>query len=186
MTTFAWPSVKNPQSALWELRSNTQIFTSPLSQQSQTVELAGAKWYCSVAWNNLSRAEIAPIQALFYKMRGMANTVYLPRFGETAPIGSVSGSITVSSSTGSTVTLSSSSLSIGDFIQFENYEVKMIVGKSSSTYTIEPPFRTQPSSSSAVTYTNPSAIMRLDGTSVAINKTLEGVYSVTAGFLEAI
>jgi len=186
MTTFAWPSVKNPQSALWELRSNTQIFTSPLSQQSQTVELAGAKWYCSVAWNNLSRAEIAPIQALFYKLRGMANTVYLPRFGETDPIGSVSGSITVSSSTGSTVTLSSSSLSIGDFIQFANYEVKMIVGKSSSTYTIEPPFRTQPSSSSAVTYTNPSAIMRLDGTSVAINKTLEGVYSVTAGFLEAI
>jgi len=116
----------------------------------------------------------------------MANTVYLPRFGETAPIGSVSGSITVSSSTGSTVTLSSSSLSIGDFIQFENYEVKMIVGKSSSTYTIEPPFRTQPSSSSAVTYTNPSAIMRLDGTSVAINKMIEGVYSVTAGFLEAI
>jgi len=186
MTTFAWPSVKNPQSALWELRSNTQIFTSPLSQQSQTVELAGAKWYCSVAWNNLSRAEVAPIQALFYKLRGMANTVYLPRFGETAPIGSVSGSITVSSSTGSTVTLSSSSLSIGDFIQFENYEVKMIVGKSSSTYTIEPPFRTQPSSSSAVTYTNPSAIMRLDGTSVAINKMIEGVYSVTAGFLEAI
>lgn len=186
MTTFAWPSVKNPQSALWELRSNTQIFTSPLSQQSQTVELAGAKWYCSVAWNNLSRAEVAPIQALFYKMRGMANTVYLPRFGETAPIGSVSGSITVSSSTGSTVTLSSSSLSIGDFIQFENYEVKMIVGKSSSTYTIEPPFRTQPNSSSAVTYTNPSAIMRLDGTSVAINKMIEGVYSVTAGFLEAI
>jgi hypothetical protein len=186
MTTFAWPSVKNPQSALWELRSNTQIFTSPLSQQSQTVELAGAKWYCSVAWNNLSRAEVAPIQALFYKMRGMANTVYLPRFGETAPIGSVSGSITVSSSTGSTVTLSSSSLSIGDFIQFENYEVKMIVGKSSSTYTIEPPFRTQPSSSSAVTYTNPSAIMRLDGTSVAINKMIEGVYSLTAGFLEAI
>jgi hypothetical protein len=186
MTTFAWPSVKTPQSALWELRSNTQIFTSPLSQQSQTVELAGAKWYCSIAWNNLSRAEVAPIQALFYKMRGMANTVYLPRFGETAPIGTVSGSITVSSSTGSTVTLSSSSLSIGDFIQFANYEVKMIVGKASSTYTIEPPFRTQPSSSSAVTYTNPSAVMRLDGTSVAINKSLEGVYSVSAGFLEAI
>lgn len=186
MTTFAWPSVKNPQSALWELRSNTQIFTSPLSGQSQTVEMAGAKWYCSVAWNNLSRAEMAPIQALFYKMRGMANTVYLPRFGETAPIGSVSGSITVTSSTGSTATLSSSSLSIGDFIQFANYEVKMIVGKSSNVYTIEPPFRTQPSSSSAVTYTNPSAIMRLDGASVAINKTLEGVYSVTAGFLEAI
>lgn len=186
MTTFAWPSVKNPQSALWELRSNTQIFTSPLSGQSQTVELAGAKWYCSVAWNNLSRAEIAPIQALFYKMRGMANTVYLPRFGESAPQNSVSGSITVTSSTGSTATLSSSSLSIGDFIQFANYEVKMIVGKSSNVYTIEPPFRTQPSSSSSVTYTNPSAIMRLDGTSVAINKTLEGVYSVTAGFLEAI
>lgn len=186
MTTFAWPSVKNPQSALWELRSNTQIFTSPLSGQSQTVEMAGAKWYCSVAWNNLSRDEMSPIQALFYKMRGMANTVYLPRFGETAPIGSVSGSITVTSSTGSTATLSSSSLSIGDFIQFANYEVKMIVGKSSNVYTIEPPFRTQPSSSSAVTYTNPSAIMRLDGTSVAINKTLEGVYSITAGFLEAI
>jgi hypothetical protein len=186
MTTFAWPSVKTPQSALWELRSNTQIFTSPLSQQSQTVELAGAKWYCSVAWNNLSRAEVAPIQALFYKMRGMANTVYLPRFGETAPIGTVTGSITVSSSTGSTVTLSSSSLSIGDFIQFANYEVKMIVGKASSVYTIEPPFRTQPTASTSVTYNNPSSIMRLDGTSVAINKSLEGVYSVSAGFLEAI
>lgn len=186
MTTFAWPSVKTPQSALWELRSNTQIFTSPLSQQSQTVELAGAKWYCSVAWNNLSRAEVAPIQALFYKMRGMANTVYLPRFGETAPIGTVTGSITVSSSTGSTATLSSSSLSIGDFIQFTNYEVKMIVGKASSVYTIEPPFRTQPTASTSVTYNNPSAIMRLDGTSVAINKSLEGVYSVSAGFLEAI
>ena len=186
MTTFAWPSVKTPQSALWELRSNTQIFTSPLSQQSQTVELAGAKWYCSVAWNNLSRAEVAPIQALFYKMRGMANTVYLPRFGETAPIGTVTGSITVTSSTGSTATLSSSSLSIGDFIQFTNYEVKMIVGKASSVYTIEPPFRTQPTASTSVTYNNPSAIMRLDGTSVAINKTLEGVYSVSAGFLEAI
>jgi hypothetical protein len=186
MTTFAWPSVKTPQSALWELRSNTQIFTSPLSQQSQTVELAGAKWYCSVAWNNLSRSEVAPIQALFYKMRGMANTVYLPRFGETAPIGTVTGSITVSSSTGSTVTLSSSSLSIGDFIQFTNYEVKMIVGKASSVYTIEPPFRTQPTASTSVTYNNPSAIMRLDGTSVAINKSLEGVYSVSAGFLEAI
>jgi hypothetical protein len=62
----------------------------------------------------------------------------------------------------------------------------MIVGKASSVYTIEPPFRTQPTASTSVTYNNPSAIMRLDGTSVAINKSLEGVYSVSAGFLEAI
>jgi hypothetical protein len=129
---------------------------------------------------------MAPIQALLYKMRGMANTVYLPRFGETAPIGTVSGSITVTSSTGSTATLSSSSLSIGDFIQFANYEVKMIVGKASNVYTIEPPFRTQPTASNSVTYNSPSSIMRLDGSSVSINKSLEAVYSISAGFLEAI
>ncbi|NBS83047.1 MAG: hypothetical protein EBS62_15120 [Betaproteobacteria bacterium] len=59
---LSWsPSDPAPSSAVWELRYNTQIFTSPLTQSTQAVALPGARWLTQWQWDALDAVRLARI-----------------------------------------------------------------------------------------------------------------------------
>lgn len=80
MTILTWPSGIVPQSVTWHLEANTAAFTSPLTGETQTVELPGARWVAEFVLPAL-RAEQWRVWAAFVaRLRGAAGRVYVPPF----------------------------------------------------------------------------------------------------------
>lgn len=82
MTTFAFPtlSVAGPGSARWGLKSNTQVFTSPLNGAVQTMELLGARWTVAFALSAMIAADARLLRAFLATLRGQANRFTLAPF----------------------------------------------------------------------------------------------------------
>lgn len=82
MTTYAFPtlSVTAPPAARWGLKSNTQVFTSPLNGAVQTLELLGARWTVGFSLETLPKADARLLRAFIAKLRGQANRFTLSPF----------------------------------------------------------------------------------------------------------
>lgn len=77
MATFDFPTTIRPASVRWVLRTNTQSHTSPLSGAVQTYELPGARWECTLEFKDLTREEIATLEAKLALLRGRAGRIRL-------------------------------------------------------------------------------------------------------------
>lgn len=176
MTTYSFPTLTQqaPVTLEWALQSNTQTFTSPLNGTVQTMELPGARWRASFAFQNLSDADAATLQAFLTKLRGQANRFTLYNFARPKPNGVGTGTPLVNgaSQTGTTLvtdgwTASQTGiLKAGDFFSV-NGELKMCVadcnsdGSGNATITFEPPLRAAPADNAAITVTNPTTTFML-------------------------
>lgn len=133
-----WPVDIPVERATWGLRSNTQMFTSPLSGAQQVLELPGAKWVATLEIPPLEPAEIRALLALLVSLRGQANTVDLWDHSQPTPRGVASGAPYASTAaTGSTLPTGgwtanqAGILLAGDMIGV-NGELKMVVADASS------------------------------------------------------
>jgi len=75
MTTLTFPSIV-PTQVTWHLEPNTAAFVSPLSRAVQTIELAGARWVCSMSLPVMGASTWREWSAWIAKMRGQAGRVY--------------------------------------------------------------------------------------------------------------
>ena len=91
MTTYAFPALSRsaPYSVEFGLKSNTQVFTSPLNGSVQTLELLGARWAETFTWQNLQGADAELIKSLLTKLRGQANRVSKTPYERPAPQGTI-------------------------------------------------------------------------------------------------
>ena len=176
MAEITYPSgLILPASLQWGLAANTQAFTSPLSQASQTLELPGARWTAILNYPPLIDAETALLQAFVIALKGRANRVRMWNMARPNPRGNATGAPVVNGAAqlGNTLTTSgwtpsTAVLKAGDFVGIGG-ELKMITADLSSngsglaTLAFSPPLRASPTDSSAIVTTKPTALMRLDG-----------------------
>lgn len=158
MTTFAFPTLSRdaPQQADWGLKSNTQVFTSPLNGAVQTAELLGARWTGSFLWDILTEADAALLQAFLVKLRGQANRFTLFPYHRPVPRGTIALSgVTLGAAVAqllNTCTLNgcgaATTLKAGDYIAVAG-ELKMVTADATANgggvmtgVTFEPPIRT--------------------------------------------
>lgn len=76
MTTLTFPSGIVPNQSSWHLEPNTAVFVSPLSRAVQTLELAGARWVCSMTFPPMATTVWRVWTAWVAKMRGSSGRVY--------------------------------------------------------------------------------------------------------------
>ena len=171
MITF--PSIITPQSVEWELVSNVQSFTSPLTGATQTLRMPGERWKFSFTYENLDDDNTALLTAFIAKARGGAERFAMGNPYRTTPRGAGGGTPLVQggSQTGASLVtdgwpISTMVLKTGDFVSV-NGELKMVVadvtsnGTGVATITFEPPLRAVPADNAPLTTVNPTATFRL-------------------------
>jgi len=158
-------------SRFW-LRSNTTVFTSPISKVEQVLERQGARWAAEYVLPPMKRATAAAWVAFLVSLRGRRGTFYGFDPDAKTMLGTATGTILVngSSQTGNALAVDGLSaggtILMGSYIQVGLY-LYMVVedatanGSGEVTLSIEPALRTSPGNNDSVTVTNPKCIMRL-------------------------
>jgi hypothetical protein len=150
-----------PSSFEFGIIHNTQVFTSPLNGQTQTLELPGARWRVRMGYEELTEADIREFMAFMVELRGMANRFTMYDLSHPSPLLAVSGG-SVAIAGGPTdpnrITvdgMKGADFSPGDMISINrggagDVELKMIIRVVSpvsaevATYDIEPGLRIRP------------------------------------------
>jgi len=179
MTTFVFPTLSiNPARLQLTLKSNTQVFRSPLNGQAQVLELTGARWRAAWSYARLQEADAALLQAFLLQLRGQANDFTMYNWSRPVPRGTINLSgVTLNNDVAqfaSTVNLSgcgaARTLVAGDYLGIAG-ALHMVVG--GPTYTasgggamtsvsIEPPVRTASLAGVSVTTDKPTVKMMLE------------------------
>lgn len=165
MTTITFPTLARaaPQSVDIGLKSNTQVFVSPFSGDTQTLELPGARWTLSFLFNSLQRADAGELEAFMAQLRGQANRARVPVWGRLAPRGTWVGSPKVNgaSQTGASLICNGftagATVKRGDFFNIGSAgELKRVTadgtadGSGNLTISFEPPLRASPSDTTSL------------------------------------
>jgi len=177
MTTLAWPTLSrvNPSALEWALLSNTQTFTSPLSQSVQTLELPGARWRFSCTFDSMPAADAAAMRAFLAQLRGRSRRFAVWPFALPRARGVATGTPLVNgvAQTGTSLatdgwTVSTTGILLANDYIGVNNELKLLVANASSngagqaTLSFEPPLRASPGDNAAITITRPLATFMLD------------------------
>jgi hypothetical protein len=72
MTTLTFPTIRQPSSVTWRLRSRTQTHTSPLDGTVQTLALPGARWEAALNWAAMEEADWRALAAFLARLGGQA------------------------------------------------------------------------------------------------------------------
>jgi hypothetical protein len=169
----SFPAGIEIRSSRFGLKTNTQLYISPLSADTQRAELPGARWQAAYTLVTQKRADIAAVQAFLVSLAGPAGSFYGYDPNATSPLGAGGGTPLVNggSQTGSSLITdgwpnSTLVLKKGDYFTV-NGEYKMITaditsdGSGNATLTFAPVLRSSPANNAAITITNPTCIMRL-------------------------
>jgi len=97
-----------PRSIIWGFRDNARVFESQLSGAIQTTSLPGARWACSLIYDNHLPADRAEIEGFFSLIRRQ-HKIVMPRLDRKKPLGTINATGVLLSSAlaqfGSTVVL---------------------------------------------------------------------------------
>jgi hypothetical protein len=177
MTTYTLPE-NSYISSTFGLESNTQVFSSPLSNNTQVLELTGARWTATYSVANKTAANAGPWISFLTKLRGQANSFYGYDPQRAVAYGNAGGTPLVkgASQTGNSIITDGWTSSVtnilkaGDMIAFDTTdgrELKMVTadvnsdGSGNATIAIEPSIRTSPSNDATIIVSIPSCVMRL-------------------------
>lgn len=160
--------------AEWYLQSKTQTHESPLSGQTQTLELPGAKWKATLIITELSQSDARSFFAFLAKLRGRAGTFNLWDHSHPTPAGVASGTPVVygAGQTGSQLLTNGWAINTTDILKAGDYiqvgtELKIVVadadsdGSGVATLEIEPPWRSSPADAASIVTSYPKATMKL-------------------------
>lgn len=170
MSTIAFPSISRSAPASFELglKSNTVIFVSPLSGDTQTLELPGARWTLSGTFQNLSVDDAAEMEAFLAQLRGQANRTQVPVWGRESPRGTWAGSPKVNGGSQTGASLVCDGFSAGATVKRGDMfnvgtagELKRVTadgtadGTGNLTITFEPPLRNAPADNADLISSDP-------------------------------
>ena len=91
MTVLNFPTLSKRSLVSFEftLMTNTQTFNAPLTGQTQTLELPGSKWSCTMSFQNLSELDGRLLKAFVASLRGQAGRVNLWDMSHETPSGQI-------------------------------------------------------------------------------------------------
>lgn len=170
MSTITFPtlSLVGPMQVEVGLKSNTAIFVSPLSGDTQSLELPGARWTMSFSFPPLLDDDAAELEAFLAQLRGQANRARVPLWGRETPRGTWAGTAAVNgaSQTGASLICdgftAGATVKRGDMFNVGTAgELKRIVtdgtadGSGNLTIEFEPPLRNSPATDTVLVSSNP-------------------------------
>jgi len=181
MATLTMPSSPNFRAVQFGLRTNTQVFTSPLNGVTQTLELPGALWFATYTLPIMTPNVAAEWQAFLVNLMGASGRFFGFDPLRKTPRGAYSSSLDTplvagASQTGTSLTtdgwrLSGTGLLLpGDYFEVTaggKKELHMITSQVDSdasgvaTLNFKPPLRQSPADNTAIVLTNPQVEMRL-------------------------
>lgn len=194
------PSSPNPRSMSISLERRIAGFENPFTYALQTFEHQGKRWKVRMSMPPMTQEQADDWEVLLLQLRGILGTFYLTPYDRPSSLGNPSGSPTLTSihSSKTQVVIGNCTPSItgylkkGDWISFaNNLLVKLTAdvdtdGSGNATLDFEPALRSDPSLSSAITYTNPRGVFRLTSSLSEWNINALKHYGFTFDFVEAI
>lgn len=197
MSILTIPKTTFFRSASFGLEENTETFTSPISNTIQTLARTGGRWYLTINYAPMKRADAQSVIAFLTKLRGRVNSFNGFDPLATSPLGDVSGSTLLvdgGSQTGTSLTVDGAEastliLKAGDYFEVNN-ELKMITDDVTSdssgdaTINFSPSLRSSPSDNASITTTNPNCEMKLIDDSVTWNEGVDSFYNISFSGIE--
>jgi hypothetical protein len=166
------------------MEPNSRVFTSPLSGQSQSVDLPGARWALNLRLAGLSNAERGEIEAFMAKLRGRANRFTCYDLINPIPRGNLRGTMTTTGTTAAGATsfalqggtpggfiYAGDKLSIGGELKVITQSFQTDGSGNCAGIPVEPPFRAQISAGASVVWDKPTAQFMLVENSWRLNYT---------------
>lgn len=199
MTTYAYPTLSRvPNSVVFEYRSNTESFRSPLTQAVQTLDRGGEHLFVTLTYNSLQTADRALLIGFLAKINGMQHRVTLPFFGIDNQ-GAFGGTPLVAGAaqTGNTLNIDGCSTGVtgwikaGDFFSV-NGELKIATadvnsdGGGLATLSFSPRLRSSPDNNAAIETTAPSGLFMLASRAQSWNYRPGDFSDFTLSFVEDI
>ena len=171
MTTYTYPSTSQfrPQGFDIGLRSSVIVSTSSLNGSTQTVEISGPRWVCSLHYGSQSLGDRAAVEGFWSAVRGQVNRVSLWHLSRPAPRGTMRGSpvLTSAVAVGDTsiaiTTTAYATLLSGDMIGVGAQILQVTADATATaggalTVSVSPPARSIVSGASSVVWDKPSAV----------------------------
>ena len=197
MTTLTIPKQTHFRSSTFGLEENTETFISPISNTIQTLARTGARWYLTINYAPMKRADAQVVIAFLTKLRGRVNSLNGFDPNATSPLGDVSGStllVNGASQTGTSLTCDGAEastlvLKAGDYIEVNN-ELKMVTDDATSdasgdvTINFSPSLRSSPGDNATITTTNPKCEMKLVDDSVTWGQSVGDIYNISFSAIE--
>ena len=197
MTTLTIPKQTDFRSSTFGLEENTETFISPISNTIQTLARTGARWYLTINYAPMKRADAQVVIAFLTKLRGRVNSLNGFDPNATSPLGDVSGStllVNGASQTGNSLTCDGAEastlvLKAGDYLEVNN-ELKMVTDDATSdasgdvTINFSPSLRSSPSDNASITTTNPSCEMKLVDDNVTWSQSVGDIYNISFSAIE--
>jgi hypothetical protein len=150
--------------------------TSPQSGVTQAVSYGLPRWKASIEIERLRDSDVGAVKALLMKLKGQINQLALWDLGRPAPLGTITGTLTLSSAAAlgdDTLTITGGTngqtFKAGDWIGIgsdQNQQLVMVtddatVSTGTVTVNIQPPLRTAHLSGASVTIDKPKALFRV-------------------------
>lgn len=190
----------------WKLVRAVSVSQSPFTGESQTIEYDKALWSCTVSLPPMRRSTAALWQSFFMKLHGRKGTFLMGDPDAKTIQGAFTGSNRVPAAS---AVVGADSINIncnanstndvvfkaGDFIQLDtgaNARLYMIVNDATASSVanvpvdIEPPLkRAITINSTAINYTSPSAVMRMDNNDLGWDANHISTYGISFSCTEA-
>jgi len=197
MTTLTIPKQTDFRSSTFGLEENTETFVSPISNTIQTLARTGARWYLTINYAPMKRADAQVVIAFLTKLRGRVNSLNGFDPNATSPLGDVSGStllVNGASQTGNSLICDGAEastlvLKAGDYFEVNN-ELKMVTDDATSdasgdvTINFSPSLRSSPSDDASITTTNPNCEMKLVDDNVTWSQSVGDIYNISFSAIE--
>jgi hypothetical protein len=166
------PTYPNFTNCRFGLQTNSQTFTSPLTNTTQRLLLAGARWVATYSLPAMTRAQAAPWKAFFDLLEGSVNTFNGFDPDNKHPRGTAGGTPLVNgaSQTGSSIITdgwlaNTTVLKAGDYFSFG--ELKRATadvlsdGSGNATISFKPAIRSAPADNTPIVTATPTCLMTL-------------------------
>ena len=197
MTTLTIPKQTDFRSSTFGLEENTETFVSPISNTIQTLARTGARWYLTINYAPMKRADAQVVIAFLTKLRGRVNSLNGFDPNATSPLGDVSSStllVNGASQTGNSLICDGAEastlvLKAGDYFEVNN-ELKMVTDDATSdasgdvTINFSPSLRSSPSDDASITTTNPNCEMKLVDDNVTWSQSVGDIYNISFSAIE--
>ncbi len=186
-----------------QLAHSSESTTSPFTLETQVYDYRGEVWSMSGSMPPMNRERAEIYTSFLMSLRGQVGTFLIPVAGSETAQGSWGGSPVVDGNSQAGDELNIRGLPVsqtgvakaGDFISLgtgEATRLHKVVSDADSdasgnmTVTVVPRLRASPIDGDIVTYNNAMGLFRLTGKSTSYSNSVEGLYSMTFEFQEAI
>ena len=203
-TPISMPTNVGFKTSRFSLQRKTSVTTSPFTGEQQVFAHSYALWTATYTLPPMKRENASQWLSFFMKLKGKQGTFLANDPDATSPLGTITGSVTLSSSASigdESINISTSNNSktgafkAGDYIQIGSgadsrlYMVTDDVNTNSSgnaTVNIQPAIKKSATSGASVIYNDPKGVFRMDVDELGWDANHCSVYGLTFSCTEAM